>query len=378
MNVICLGLSHRTAAVNLREKFAVADADLISAATRLGQIDGIQETVIVSTCNRVEFYAAAEKPERGFVGLHKFLEARAHEHSYDPDIFYKFDSPDSIRHLFRVVSGLDSMVLGETEILGQVKKAYSTAVSGGTTSRHLNKLFQRAFNVAKEVRTQTNITRGPVSVGSAAVDLAEKIFGHLGKCKVMILGAGETSEMTARALYSRGITSILVSNRTYERAHTLATELNGQAIHFEQWGDHVHDVDIIISSTAAQSPILTREKVSRIMGKRGDRPLFVIDLAVPRDVEAAVNEIEGVYLYDIDSLQAIAQRSMEIRLQDLTRCESMIERHVLDFNQWLARAHLPHQVQAAIAANSFERIMSLKAAESRSVGVAKETKSGKG
>ena len=349
MNLICLGLSHRTAAVDLREKFAVADADLISAGTRLGQIVGIQETVIVSTCNRVEFYAAAEKPERGFVGLHEFLAARAHEHSYDPDIFYQFDAPDSIRHLFRVVSGLDSMVLGETEILGQVKKAYSTASSGGTTSRHLNKLFQRAFNVAKEVRTQTNITRGPVSVGSAAVDLAEKIFGHLGRCKVMILGAGETSEMTARALYSRGVTSILVSNRTYERAHALATELNGQAIHFEQWGEHFHDVDIVISSTAAPHPILTREKIASIMGGREDRPLFIIDLAVPRDVEAAVNEVEGVYLYDIDSLQAIARQSMEIRRQDLVLCEGLIERHVHDFNQWLGRCHLPPAEQAALS-----------------------------
>ena len=350
MNVICLGLSHRTAAVNLREKFAVADADLISAATQLGQIEGIKETVIVSTCNRVEFYAAAEKSEHGFLGLHEFLAGRAHQHEYDPDIFYKFDSPDSIRHLFRVVSGLDSMVLGETEILGQVKKAYTTAVSGGTTSKHLNKLFQRAFNVAKDVRTNTNITRGPVSVGSAAVDLAEKIFGRLSRCKVMMLGAGETGEMTAKALCSRGVTNIMVSNRTYERAHALATELKGQAIAFDQWGEHFQEVDIVISSTAANHAILTREKVASMMGSRGDRPLFVIDLAVPRDVEPAVNDIEGVYLYDIDSLQAIARHSMEVRKHDLTRCEDMIEQHVVEFHQWLSHAHLPPEQQAALAA----------------------------
>ena len=350
MNVICLCLNHRTAAVNLREKFAVADADLISAATQLGQIEGIEETVIVSTCNRVEFYAAAERPEIGFDGLHRFLNDRAREHAYDPDIFYKFDSPDSIRHLFRVVSGLDSMVLGETEILGQVKKAYSTAVSGGTTSRHLNKFFQRAFNVAKEVRTQTNITRGPVSVGSAAVDLAEKIFGNLGRCKVMMLGAGETIEMTAKALCSRGVTNLMVSNRTYERAHALATELKGQAIPFDQWGNHFQEIDIVISSTAATHSILTRDKVAAIMQSRPERPLFVIDLAVPRDVEPSVNEIEGVYLYDIDSLSAIAKHSMEVRVADLARCEAMIENHVRDFNQWLGRCHLPPQLQAAIAA----------------------------
>lgn len=349
MNVICLGLNHRTAAVDLRERFAIADADLVSAATQLGQIEGIKETVIVSTCNRVEFYAAAEKSEEAFVGLHEFLSARANAHHYDPNIFYRYDAPDSLRHLFRVVSGLDSMVLGETEILGQVKKAYSTAVAGGTTSRHLNKFFQRAFNVAKEVRTQTNITRGPVSVGSAAVDLAEKIFGKLRDCKVMMLGAGETCEMTAKALAMRGVTNITVSNRTFERAQSLASVLNGNAIPWDQWHGHFQEIDIVISSTAATEPILTRPKVDTIMSKRGDRPLFAIDLAVPRDIEPTVNEVEGVYLYDIDSLEAIARQSMEIRLADLARCEELIERHVREFNLWLSRSHLSPEELAALA-----------------------------
>jgi len=335
MNVICLGLSHHTASVELREKFAVADSDLELAASRLGEMDGISESVIISTCNRVELYAATDDSGRGFKSLGRFLGGRAQEHNYNAHIFYQYDSPHSIRHLFRVVSGLESMVLGETEILGQVKKAYATASSGGRTARHLNKLFQRSFNVAKEVRTNTNITRGAVSVGSVAVDLAEKIFGRLGSCKVMILGAGETSEMTARTLLSRGVKSLFVSNRSYERAAKLAGEMGGEAIHFGEWEKPLLDIDILIGSTAAPHPVLTREKLGPVMKQRKSRPLFVIDLAVPRDVEPAVNDLDGVYLYDIDSLQAIAQQSMEIRRKELAVCEQMIERHVNEFSSWL-------------------------------------------
>ena len=341
MNVICLGLSHRTASVELREKFAVADADLADAANQLGEMQGISESVILSTCNRVELFAATEDAHLGFESLDRFLRARAKEHHYDSHIFYHHDSPQSIRHLFRVVSGLESMVLGETEILGQVKKAYAAAFSNGKTARHLNKLFQRAFNVAKDVRTNTNITRGPVSVGSVAVDLAEKIFGRLAPCKVMILGAGETGEMTARALLSRGVKSLFVANRTHERAVALAAEMGGEAIRFDAWEGPLCDMDIVIGSTAAPHPVLTREKLAPVMNQRKNRPLFVIDLAVPRDVEPAVNKLDGVYLYDIDALQAIAQQSMEIRRKELTLCEEMIERHVSDFTSWLAneRAH---------------------------------------
>ncbi len=341
MNVICLGLSHHTASVELREKFAVADADLADAANQLGGMQGISESVILSTCNRVELFAATDDSSLGFESLNRFLTMRANEHHYDSHIFYQHDSPQSIRHLFRVVSGLESMVLGETEILGQVKKAYAAAAGNAKTARHLNKLFQRAFNVAKEVRTNTAITRGPVSVGSVAVDLAEKIFGRLTACKVMILGAGETSEMTARALLSRGVKSLFVSNRSYDRAASLAAEMGGQAIHFGEWEGPLLDMDIVIGSTASPHPVLTREKLAPIMNQRKNRPLFVIDLAVPRDVEPSVNELDGVYLYDIDSLQSIAQQSMEIRRKELTVCEEMIERHVNDFTTWLTteRSH---------------------------------------
>ena len=238
--------------------------------------------------------------------------------------------------MFRVVSGMESMVLGETEILGQVKKAYSAATVHGTTARHLNKFFQRAFNVAKEVRTNTSIARGAVSVGSVAVDLAEKIFGRLDACRVMILGAGDTGELTARTLISRGARSLTVSNRTFERAQVLAAELGGQAVPFTEWEQPLGEMDILIGSTASPEPIVNREKLEPVMKNRRNRPLFVIDLAVPRDVDPSVNKLDGVYLYDVDSLQAIARQSLEARQQELTVCEQIVQRHVQEFADWMA------------------------------------------
>jgi glutamyl-tRNA reductase len=304
--------------------------------SQLEALPGIEELVIVSTCNRVEFYAACENPPEALGSIRTFLERRstlAVASGGEP--FYKFDGPRSINHLFRVVCGLESMIIGETEILGQVKKAYAAASENGGTARHLNKLFQRAFNVAKEVRTKTSITKGPVSVGSVAVDLAEKIFGELSSCRAVILGAGETSELTARALLSRGVKSIIVSNRSYDRAAALAAEMGGEAIHFDRWEDRLHDADILISSTSACHSIVTAAKLAPVMKQRSSRPLFVIDLAVPRDVEPLVNELEGVYLYDIDSLKAIARQGIETRRQEIVHCERLIEHHVTEFYQWL-------------------------------------------
>jgi len=335
MDVLCFGLSHKTAPVEVRERFAVGDAHLGEAATQLAQAPGLREVVIVSTCNRVEYYAAAHDSAEGMRSITEFVAAKSGTPPQEP-AFVRLRGMEGIRHLFRVVSGIESMVLGETEILGQVKKAYQAAQAAGATSRNLNKLFQRAFNVAKEVRTKTSITRGAVSVGSAAVELAEKIFGHLDSCKVMVLGAGETAEMTARALQSRGAKAIFVSNRTYERASALAEMLGGRAIHFDEWEREFDNLDILIGSTGAPHAVVTATKIAPLMTRRADRPLFCIDLAVPRDFEAAVNELDGVYLYDIDALQGIAEQSMEVRRQELVRCEEMIERHVAEFGAWLA------------------------------------------
>ncbi len=333
MQILCLGLSHHNAPIEVREKFAIPDSAIAATALSLSKVQGVSEAVIISTCNRVELYVAVKEAGPGFEAVTKFLS----EVSGDTPSthFLRLPTAQSIRHLFRVTSGLESMVLGETEILGQAKKAYQAAQEGGATGRNLNKLFQRAFNVAKEVRTRTNITRGSISVGSVAVDLAEKIFGKLSSCHVMILGAGEMSELTAGALKARGVKTIFVANRSYERAAQLAELMNGKAIHFEQWQQEFHDIDILIGSTSAPHHVLTAQQLAPIMRTRRDRPLFCIDLAVPRDIEPAVNDLDGVYLYDIDSLQSIAEESMNVRRQDLTLCEQIIERHVIEFGEWL-------------------------------------------
>ena len=343
MHVVCLGLSHKTAPVELREKFAIGDLHLGEVAVELARAEGIGEAVIVSTCNRVEYYVAAEDPGQDARVIADFITART---SLATDGFQQYRGDEGARHLFRVVSGLESMVIGETEILGQVKKAYLAAQTSGATSRTLNKLFQRAFNVAKEVRTHTSITRGAVSVGSAAVDLAEKIHGKLDHCNVMILGAGETAEMTAKALQLRGAKAVFVSNRTFERAAALAEALGGKAIHFDQWEKEFETLDILIGSTGAPHAVVTAEKLKPLMAHRKDRPLFCIDLAVPRDFDARVNDLDGVYLYDIDALQGIADESMQIRRQELAKCEQMIERHVAEFREWRSAPRPPLPLHA--------------------------------
>jgi glutamyl-tRNA reductase len=345
MEIVCLGLSHHTAPVELREKFAIPDAHVAEAAVELARQPGLGEAVIISTCNRVEFYVAAEDAAQAFASVAQFVEGKIA--APEGEAFFQHPTQRSIRHLFSVVSGLDSMVLGETEILGQVKKAYLAAQAAGATGKHLNKLFQRAFNVAKEVRTQTNITRGAVSVGSVAVDLAEKIFGRLDDCKVMILGAGETSELTAGALQARGVKTIFVANRSHDRAVGLAEKLGGRAVHFDEWPREIREVDILIGSTAAPHHVLSAAQLAPIMRTRRDRPLYCIDLAVPRDIEPAVNDIDGVYLYDIDELQRVANQSMDVRRQEVVVCEEMIERHVREFADWLSTGGRPPAFRAA-------------------------------
>jgi glutamyl-tRNA reductase len=232
--------------------------------------------------------------------------------------------PQSLHHLFKVACGLDSMVLGETEILGQLKQAYTLAHHHGHTGARLNKAFQRAFNVAKHVRTETNIQRGSVSVASVAVELAEKIFSSLNDREVMVIGAGETSEKTARALLSRGARSIIVANRSHDRAVALANELGGRAVQFGDWAAEFEKIDIVISSTAAPHHILDRAKLEPLMKTRRHRPLLLVDIAVPRDVDPAVNFLENVYLYNIDDLQAIANDYLRLRKEEIARCEAII------------------------------------------------------
>jgi glutamyl-tRNA reductase len=334
MNILCAGINHHVASVDVRERFAVPNHEVANVLESMRAIDGLSEAVVVSTCNRVEFYAASICPERAFDGLRNMLESRAGIAAP----LYHHDTPRSVRHLFRVASGLDSMVLGETEILGQVKSAYAAAAGAGATSRTLNKLFQHAFRVAKSVRTDTHITRGATSVGAVAVELAGKIFGDLGHRRVMVLGAGDTSERVARSLVSRGVKTVIVSNRTFDRAAALAEEIGGMAIHFDHWRNEFPNVDILVSSTAAPHHVLTREQLEPMIRQRAGRPLFIIDLAVPRDIEPSVNDLDGVFLYDIDSLQEIANRSVTVRQREIEHCEQIIDTHVAHFVGWLGRA----------------------------------------
>ena len=325
MPIVVIGLSHRTCPVELRERFAFPEAKIPEAIQRLKAEGVAEEAVILSTCNRVEIYAASAGASRDtLAALQQFLIDWCAFRGPLNDEIYKLNEPDSLEHLFQVACGLDSMVLGETEILGQLKKSYDLALRHKHTGSRLNKAFQRAFNVAKQIRTETNIQRGSVSVGSVAVELAEKIFESLRARQVMVIGAGDTSEKTARALLSRGAQSIIVSNRSYDRAQALAKELNGRAIHFDNWAEEFRRIDIVISSTAAPHHILDRVKLGPLMKLRKNQPLLLIDIAVPRDIEPEVNFLENVYLYNIDDLQAIADDYLKQRREEITRCETII------------------------------------------------------
>ncbi|HVI83265.1 MAG TPA: glutamyl-tRNA reductase [Chthoniobacterales bacterium] len=336
MNLFCLGLSHHNADVEMRENFAGhAETDRVMRSC------GCNEALLLSTCNRVEVYAAAEN----LVPTEHIARCLSRTHTVELDghmeKFYRYEAADCVRHLFRVVSGLDSMVVGETEILGQAKKAYEEARLAGAAGRYLHRLFQRAFRVAKHVRTHTEITRGAVSVGSVAVDLAQKIFGDLRNCKVLVLGAGETSERTVRALASRGVADLRVSNRSPERAEALALAVNGRSVPFVEWRQQCSEIDILITSTSSKVPLLSQEKLAPMLRERIDQPLFIIDIAVPRDVAPDVNSLDGVYLYDIDSLQSIAEQSLATRRAQVAAAEEIISQHVAEFIELIARGLNP-------------------------------------
>ena len=328
MELICLGLNHRTAPVDVRERFAVPEPKLGEAAGQLRALDGLAEGVVISTCNRTEYYAVAADPDAGLAALREHFKSQAGE-ALGPEHLYDRSETEVAWHLCRVVSGMDSMVLGETEIFGQVKRAYKAALEAGHTSGLLNKLFQRAFAVGKKVRTATGIQIGQTSVGSVAVDLAEKIFGHLRSSRVMVLGAGEMSRITAQSLQSRGANSIFVANRSYDRAEALAQELNGQAVRFDDWHLVLQEVDVVISSTGAPHALVRPEHVEAVRRKRRFRPLFMIDIAVPRDIDPAVGEIEEVYLYDIDTLEQIANKGRERREEQVRECDLIIEEQLV-------------------------------------------------
>ncbi len=332
MELICLGLNHKTAPVEVRERFAVGNTRLGDSSRDLITSIGVEEVVVISTCNRTEFYLAASSASEGFQLLESHLTSKSQAHLDAAAHFYRKEKAEAARHLCRVVSGLDSMMLGETEIFGQVKQAYQAALDAGATAGTLNRLFQKAFSIGKKVRTETTIQTGSTSVGNVAVDLAEKIFGHLKNSQVMIIGAGEMARITAQSLVSRGATSIFVSNRSFDRALELASEMNGQAVRFDEWQPILEQVDIVIASTGAPHALLRPEHIEKARRKRKYRPLFLIDIAVPRDIDPSCAEIEEVYLYDIDTLEHIANEARDKRLQQIQECERIIETELAKLN----------------------------------------------
>jgi glutamyl-tRNA reductase len=336
-HVICGGLTFDQVPVELREKVAFREAQLPDALREIKRMLGLREAVLVSTCNRVEYFGATENPEYAADAWPDFLR---HFHSVTDNfsaLSFQLRGRECVEHLYAVASGLKSMVVGETEVFGQLKDAYDVAHAHQQTGKWLNRLFQSSFAAAKSVRSRTAITRGHVSVGSVSVELAEKIFGDLRKCRVMVIGAGETGERTARALQRQGVPTLLVANRTFDRAEALAAELGGEAVRWEEWEGHAIDADIMISSTSAPHFMLTRERLEALLPRRGRRPLFLIDLAVPRDFEPTINLLDDVFLYDIDDLQSIAQGHLRERQTEVTRSLEILRPHVARYLAWAAR-----------------------------------------
>ncbi|MDE1169930.1 MAG: glutamyl-tRNA reductase [Verrucomicrobium sp.] len=343
--LVCGGLSFEKTPVEVRERAAIGLAALPSALEQVRDSLGLEEAVLISTCNRVEYFGLTAHPQALADEWPLFLSVLPGTEGADAAAFaahsFHLRGRDCVEHLFRLAAGLESMVLGETEILGQVKDAYRLATDRGLTGKRLHRLFQASFAAAKAVRSQTSITRGAVSVGSVAVDLAGKLFGDLGNCTVMVLGAGATSERTARSLQSRGARRLLVANRTEENARALAEALGGEVVPWNAFPARLGEVDIVISSTSAPTYVLSRDRLER--ARRRGRPLFLIDLAVPRDIDPSVQHLEDVYLYDIDDLESLARNARRDRATEVTQCESILLPHVEEFLAWLEKPGYQNQ-----------------------------------
>ena len=322
------GISFKTAPVALREQLAVAPSRLIETARRLKEQGGLSELALLCTCNRVELYGVADHAG----GLADLLASLAPTPVDVSPYVYVHTGEAAARHLFGVASGLDSMVLGETEITGQIKNAYETALAARLTGRVLNCAFQRAFQVVKAIRTKTLIGRGATSVGSVAVQLAERIFdGNFHDKTVMIIGAGKMGEACMRHLAKSGVQSIIVANRSLENAEVLAREFGGKAVNYMDDGlAAMVGADIVVSSTGCPATILDREDVEAVMRQRPNRRLFLIDIAVPRDIDPAVEGVENVFLYDIDDLEKLVAENVRLREQEMAPCRAIIEKHTAE------------------------------------------------
>jgi glutamyl-tRNA reductase len=352
MNILVVGLNHKSAPVEIREQLAFNASRLVEALDQFRQSFPSSEVVILSTCNRVELYACSPKTSSELTGetLLDFL-ARFHglEKARFRENMYVHQNLEAVRHLFIVTSSLDSMVLGESQILAQVKEAYGTACSQEATGKVFHQFFQQALNVAKEVHTHSKIAQGKVSISSVAVEFAEKIFQDFSDKTVFIIGAGEMAELVLKSLVEEGAKTVLVSNRSYDRAEALANEYGGKAVRFDSLAGELAKADIVISSTSAPHYVLHPEHVREAMRRRRGNPMFLIDIAVPRDINPEVGQIENVYLYNIDDLQGVVSQNVEERTREMEKCRAMVEEEVEEFMAWMeemkigpAIAHLRH------------------------------------
>ncbi len=323
------GLNHRTAPVEIRERLAFPEDSLAPALGALRHAAHLDEAVIVSTCNRVEIAACAGDGADVQPAVEDFLAgSRGVERGWLQPHLYHYEDRDAVRHLFRVAASLDSMVVGEPQILGQLKAAWTLAHDSGASAGFLDHLFSRAFNVAKRVRSETEIGHSAVSVSYAAVELARQIFGSLAGRKVILVGAGKMSELAARHLKRSGCGEILVANRTRERAAEMATLFDGRIVEYARFADSLGEVDILIASSGAPHFILTREEMRRVLHARRNRPMFLIDIAVPRNIEPAVNELDNAFLYDIDDLQRVVESNRAGRRKEAEEAEAIVEEEV--------------------------------------------------
>lgn len=323
LRMFCLGLNYRTSSVAVRERFSVGKRRLSEAVASLHALPGVEECVLLSTCNRTEvYYWSGRGAEAAETILHHLLGEGSGKEA--ESFFYRYEGEQALFHLARVASGLDSMVIGETEIFGQLKEAYRVALEAGTTGRCSNRIFQRIFTIGKKVRSSTRITSGPTSVGAAAVQMACDILGSLEGTRVLVVGAGDVARSTAQSLRSRGAEGIFVANRSYERAVELASQVGGRVIRFSEWIPYMEQIDIVIVSTAAPVYVVSPSSLERVQEARRQRPLFLIDLSVPRNVDPSCVQVPGVHVYDMDAMESMAAASRHARAAEIAHCEALI------------------------------------------------------
>ncbi|SFJ15750.1 glutamyl-tRNA reductase [Halobacillus dabanensis] len=336
MHILAVGLNYRTAPVEIREKLTFSEQQLEEAMQQLNARKSVLENVIISTCNRTEIYAVVDQIHTGRYYIKQFLSDwfEVEKEEFSPFLSI-YETDGAMEHLLRVTSGLDSMVLGETQILGQIKQVFMRAQEAGTTGTIFNQLFKQAVTMAKKAHKETEIGENAVSVSYAAVELARKIFGDLVHKHIVILGAGKMGELAAKNLHGSGVKKVSVVNRTLEKAQTVANQFNGYAKTMDELEDVLADADIVISSTGATEYVITREKMEPIHRKRKGKPLFFVDIAVPRDLDPAMETLDSVFLYDIDDLQGIVDANLALRKQAAEEIEVMIEAEIVEFKQWL-------------------------------------------